>query len=271
MPIALLTDFGLKDAYVGTLKAVILDINPNVAVIDIAHDIPPFDRIHAGLLLYQAFRYFPLETIFVTVVDPGVGSARKPILIETEDYRFVGPDNGVFTMVLQEQKVKRAIHLTNQEYFLKPVSATFHGRDIFSPVAAHLAGGIPPEKFGTEISDYMKLPEFIPISKQGRIVGRVLSIDRFGNAITNLTRNLLQHHFPKLDFKTTVGARHAVPLRFFDHYAAIPSRHPALIFNSAGLLEIAANQASAAELLQVKSGDEVQLAIHPRLGYAPPQ
>ncbi len=176
-----MSDFGLKDAYVGILKGVIESIAPGTPVLDIAHDLPPFDRIHAGALLYQAYRFFPRKTIFVTVVDPGVGSERKPILVETENYFFVGPDNGVFTMVLAEEEVRRIFHLTNPNFFLPELSHTFHGRDIFAPVAAHLARGVDPARMGEEISDWVRLPEFSPGVGKDAIRGQVLSIDRFGN------------------------------------------------------------------------------------------
>lgn len=261
MPIALLTDFGLSDAYVGILKAVIYSIAPKTAVLDLAHELPPYDKIHAGLLLYQAYRYFPKKTAFVVVVDPGVGSARRPLLVQTKDYAFIGPDNGVLTMALEGQKINRIVHLRNEKYFLKPVSSTFHGRDIFAPVAAHLAKGVAAKKFGPETSSLLRLGAFLPEIDRKWIRGRVLSVDRFGSLLTNLRRDLLAKHFPKMDFR--VITREGIPaLRGVrKHYAEGASRQPLLLFSSADLLEIAVNQGSAARRLKLKAGDTVKIPL----------
>jgi len=259
VPIALLTDFGSSDGYVGILKGVLFKIAPNAAVIDLAHDIPAYDRIHAGLVLYRAHAYFPRKTIFLTVIDPGVGGPRKPILIETEDYFFIGPDNGTFTPALAEQKIKRIIHLTEQKYFLQPPSSTFHGRDIFAPVAAHLAQGLAPQSFGPELIAFERLAAFIPHFTHEQIRGQILSIDRYGNAVTNLSRPLIQRHFPSLQITVQVQEQHIQGIK--DHYAEADRSQPVALFGSSNLLEISVDQNSAAALLGLKRGDEVKVSL----------
>jgi S-adenosylmethionine hydrolase len=210
--------------------------------------------------LYQAYRYFPKKTVFVVVVDPGVGSKRKPILVETRDYFFVGPDNGVLTMALEEQRVRRVIHLTQAKYFLHPVSRTFHGRDIFAPVAAHLAKGVSPARFGKALSAYSKLPEFLPRVRSQEILGTILSVDRFGSALTNLRKDFLLKFFPQLDFRVFAGRRGSGPLHGVrTHYAEGSSGKPFLLFSSSDLLEICVNQGSAAALLKIKQGDSIRI------------
>ncbi len=262
MPIVLLTDFGSSDGYVGVLKGVIAKVAPHAQVIDLAHDLPPFDILNASLVLYQAYRYFPAGSIFVAVVDPGVGSERKPILVETENYFFVGPDNGIFTLALSEQKIRGIFHLKAEKYFLHPVSSTFHGRDIFAPVAAHLTHGVTLDQLGSPLTDYHRLPEWSPQMNEQEMAGQIVAIDWFGNAITNFKKPFLEKHFPDLDFTAVVGARHAVPLRGINtHYAEGKEGQPILLFNSANLLEISANRGSAAEILGLRRGDSVKILM----------
>src|SRR4030095_9968827 len=173
--------------YACVLKGVIHRISPETPVLDLTHEIAPFDIVQGGFALYQAYRYVPRQTIFVAVVDPGVGSERRPLLVQTENYYFIGPDNGLFTLVLHQEKIERIVHLTNPKYFLKSPSSTFHGRDIFAAAAAHLANSPLLENFCEEIDTYQKLSEFSPRVSGKEIVGVVISVDRFGNAITNLT------------------------------------------------------------------------------------
>jgi hypothetical protein len=259
MPIVLLTDYGNSDGYAGILKGVIARISPPCPVIDLTHEIAPFDIIQGGFVLYQSYRYFPRQTIFVAVVDPGVGGERKPLLIQTENYYFIGPDNGLFTLVLHTEKIERIVHLTNQKYFLKSPSSTFHGRDIFASVAAHLANGTVLENFGEEIETYQRLPEFSPRLSRKEIVGTVISVDRFGNVVTNLTRVLLAERFLDLEFSLKVGKRLVKEIK--THYAEGPPKKPFLLFGSSNLLEISVNQGSAAEVLGIQRGDEVKIKL----------
>jgi S-adenosylmethionine hydrolase len=257
MPIALLTDFGTSDSYAGVLKGVISRIAPSTPVIDLSHEIPPFDVVQGALVLYQAFHYFPEKTIFVGVVDPGVGGLRRPMLIQTKRYFFIGPDNGLFSLALSEEEVQQIIQLNNCDYFLKSPSHTFHGRDIFAPVAAHLSSGVAPIEFGPQVSGYEKLKDLEPQKEKDEIIGKILSIDRFGNAITNLRLPFLQEQLPNLSFSAEIGGKVLRELK--THYAEGESKEAFLLFGSTGLLEISVNQGSAAETLHLKRGDPIKI------------
>jgi len=259
MFIGLLSDFGLDDHYVGALKGVLARLAPNARVIDITHQIPPFDLVAGGLALYQAYSHFPRKSSFVAVVDPGVGGPRRPILVETQDYFFFGPDNGLLSMALAEQKIRRIVHLTQEKYFQKPLSATFHGRDIFASVAAHLAQGLSPEFFGPELTDYERLPAFNPSFDAKQVVGRILAFDRFGTAITNLSRSFLQRHYHRPLLRAQVGDKTLEGLK--NHYAEVAPGEILLLFGSGGLLEIAVREGSAASALGLQRGDPVRLAL----------
>jgi S-adenosylmethionine hydrolase len=259
MWIALLSDFGDADHYVGAMKGVLARLAPNARVVDITHRIPPYDRVRGGLALYQAYAQFPRKTVFVAVVDPGVGSARQALLVETQDYFFLGPDNGVLSMALAEQKIRRIVHLNNEKYFQTPVSATFHGRDVFAPAAAHLAQGLAPEFFGPELTDYRRLPDFVPTFDAKRLAGSILAFDRFGTAVTNLSRNFLQRHYHRAEWEVRAGGHELRGLR--SHYAEVAPGEPLLLFGSGGLLEIAVREGSAEEQLALKRGDPVLLPL----------
>lgn len=263
MQICLLTDFGLKDGYAGVLKAVISNIAPKTSIIDLSHEIEPYNILQAGFVLYQSYRYFPKETIFVAVVDPGVGSERKPILIKTKNYYFIGPDNGIFSLVLSEEKVEQIIHLQNPKYFLSSISSTFHGRDLFAPVAAHLSSGISCASFGQKIEEYQRLNYFFPIIKKKQIIGKVLSIDRFGNMITNLSKRFLEENFSDLDFALSIKGKKI--RKIYSHYAEAKKGEIFILFGSSGFLEIAMNQGSAAKFLKVKNGTQIVLNVLPKL------
>src|SRR5580693_4007821 len=183
--ITLTTDFGVSDHYVGAMKGVILSICPRAQIVDICHDVTPFQIAEGAYVIAQAYDCFPKKTVHLVVVDPGVGTARRPILVEAAGQYFVGPDNGVLSMVYSSGKHKVRL-ISNDLYFRQPVSATFHGRDIFAPVAAHVAAGIPPSRMGKPIDDYLR-PEFAKPRRSGERTwsGSVLKIDRFGNVVTN--------------------------------------------------------------------------------------
>ena len=189
MPIiTLLTDFGSQDYFVGAMKGVVLSVNPQAHIVDITHEIPPQD-IHAGAFnLLAAYKSFPAGTIHVAVVDPGVGSARRPILVDCGEQFFVGPDNGIFSWVCEREGNCRVFHLTNEKCFRHPVSATFQGRDVFAPVAAALSTGVAPEELGVAVEDLVQLESLRPKTAiKGATEARIIHIDRFGNCITNLT------------------------------------------------------------------------------------
>jgi len=210
----------------------------------------------------KSYRYFPKETIFVVIVDPGVGSDRKPILIQTENYYFIGPDNGIFSLVFSEEKIKQIIHLQNSKYFLDSISSTFHGRDIFAPVAAHLSSGISCASFGQKIEECQRLNDFFPIIKKKQIIGKVLSIDRFGNMITNISKRFLEKNLPNLDCLLSIKRKKI--RKIYSHYAEGKKGELFLLFGSSGFLEIAMNQSSAAKLLKVKNGTQIVLNVLPK-------
>lgn len=251
MVIALLTDFGTRDYFVGAMKGTILCVNENAKIVDITHDIAPQDIASASFTLRACYKSFPKKTIFVAVVDPGVGSARRAILVETGDYFFVAPDNGLLSFVFDEAKTFRVFELTNERYFAKNVSRTFHGRDIFAPVAAHLANGINSNKFGREITDFVRSKEISPRKFSGKTIeAEIIHIDRFGNLITNLKRENLP-----AKFCLQIDNRKIEKMQTF--FAEAEKNEIFMIFGSADFLEICAYKASAQDLLKIKTGEKV--------------
>jgi S-adenosylmethionine hydrolase len=257
--ITLTTDFGNSDHFAGTMKGVILGIQADARIVDITHDISPFEVTQAAFTIAQTYAYFPKGSIHVIVVDPGVGSARRPILAEMAGQFFVAPDNGVLSMIFEREK-SRVRHVTSERYFLKPLSRTFHGRDIFAPVAAHLASGVTPARFGKPIIDYFRLTLSKPARTGKRVwTGAILSADRFGNLITNLHID----EFPDVKtraFELNVGLEKVMrlALNFSD---ASPGELVAII-GSSGYLEVAANQSSAKKLLGCGAGSPVELTLY---------
>jgi S-adenosylmethionine hydrolase len=260
--ITLLTDFGTADYFVAAVKGVILGANPAARIVDITHDIPAQDIEAAAFTLLAAYSSFPPGTIHVAVVDPGVGSARRPILLKLSEQYFVGPDNGVFSYVCDKHEdsgeTAELFHLTNQKYFRHPVSATFHGRDVFAPVAATLSLGVKPAGLGTETVDFVRLTSLRPrTADDGKLTARIIHIDRFGNCITNLT----QHDLTAQMIAASVTLRiNGKSVKAFRNYFAekTGSREKLFaIWGSAGFLEIAATNESAAKLLNAKRGDAV--------------
>lgn len=246
--ITLTTDFGLDDFFVGAMKGVILSINPSITIVDITHTIRPHDIRDAAFTLAQAYGEFPSGTIHVVVVDPGVGSSRKPILLTTSRYAFIGPDNGVFSFIYAEEEIEHIIHITADQYFRQPISQTFHGRDIFAPTAAWLSKGIDPTCFGHPLTDVVKfdLPRPRAISPT-HIRGHVIHIDRFGNLITNLTSKDVPPEAARSGTRFIIND-HTI-IRFQSHFAEAPPGEPFAILGSTGRWEIAINQDSAAERL----------------------
>jgi len=258
MLITLTTDFGYRDPFVGIIKGVIAGVNPNARVIDLSHDIPPQDIMAGALVLRHSVRYFPRGTIHVAVIDPGVGGARRPLLIECDDNYFVGPDNGVLSLSLEGQQPQRITHLSNSAYHLQPVSATFHGRDIFAPVAAYLSLGIAAVAFGESVENIvqLKLPE--PERAARRICGEILYTDSFGNLFTNISEHdLTGWAAEKLTIKLGDIAVSGLAAR----YTAATAEEFVALINSWGLLEIALNKGSAQERTGAKVGDKVVLTL----------
>ena len=255
--ISLTTDFGTADHYVGTMKGVILGIAPDARIVDISHEVQPFEIASGAYLIAQAARWFPPKSIHVVVVDPGVGSARRPILMEAAGHYFIAPDNGVLSMILENEKVR---HITADRYLLQPLSNTFHGRDIFAPVAAHLAAGVPPSSFGKRIDDHVRLDFFRPRRTGKRVwTGVVLHIDRFGNLITNFHID----EFPDVntrEFQLNIGLEKLA--RLAPNFSEIPKGELTAIAGSSGYLEVVANQASAAKRLGCGTGAPVELILY---------
>lgn len=256
--ITLTTDFGLTDHFVGVMKGVILSICPVVQIVDIDHQVSPFEIPEGAFVIAQAFRYFPPGTVHVIVVDPGVGTARRPILAEAGGHLFIAPDNGVLSMIYAQEKHK-VRSVTASRYFLKTVSRTFHGRDVFSPVAAHLAAGVSPSKMGKVIDDYMRLHFEKPLRTARRgWTGAVLKIDRFGNLITNFA----VAEFPDLHqrtFEISIGLQTVG--RLAKNYSESAPGEVFAIEGSSGYLEISSSQASAAKILGCGVGAPVELRI----------
>jgi S-adenosyl-L-methionine hydrolase (adenosine-forming) len=262
-PIVTLTsDFGLNDHFVGTMKGVILNIAPEARIIDICHSVQPFDILDGALTIAQAYSYFPAGTIHVVVVDPGVGSARRPLVVSTEKHYLVAPDNGVLSLILDREERVKVRHITMQHYFLQPVSNTFHGRDVFAPVAGYLAKGVEGEKLGDEISDYVRFSAPKPKAAGEKTMrGVILKVDRFGNLVTNFKLEDVPSLFqtPPLPFKIVIGNREITELH--NTYSEALPNELFGILGSMGYVEIASSRASAAQLLGVGKGTEVHIVL----------
>ncbi len=257
--ITLTTDFGLADHFVGVMKGVICGILPAAHIVDISHEVTPFAVSEAAFLIVQSFPWFPAKTVHVVVVDPGVGTSRRPILVEAAGQYFLGPDNGALAMIYSRHP-SRIRHLTASRFFLPAVSQTFHGRDIFAPAAAHLAAGTPPAKFGKIITDYLR-PPFEKPQRTGRRAwtGVVLKVDRFGN----LTTNFHIEDFPAVrtgPFVMIPGV-HTIQ-RLVSSYAEGAPGEVVVIVGSSGYLEVATYQDSAARLLGCVAGTPVELSLY---------
>jgi S-adenosylmethionine hydrolase len=256
------TDFGLQDPFVGIMHGVVLSIHHESQVVDISHSVASYDVLDGAWTIAQAYRFFPPRTVHVVVVDPGVGSERRPILAETEDYIFVAPDNGVLSLVEAREQRFTVRHVTADRYFLQPVSQTFHGRDIFSPVAGWLSKGVDPSEFGPEISDYVKL-QFPAVERvaSNSLRGAVIRVDKFGNLITNLSESdvaaVLGATTPR--FELLISG--ASIKRIAHSYADGGEDEVFAIVGSSGYLEVASRQASAARKLQAGVGTPVGLVI----------
>jgi len=253
MIVALLTDFGTKDYFVSAMKGTILSINEQAKITDITHEIEPQDIKSASFILASVYQNFPSKTIFVAVVDPGVGSTRRAILVETDKYFFVAPDNGLLSFIFQQEQNFRVFELTNPQFFLPNVSQTFHGRDVFAPVAAWLSKGIEPKEFGSKINDFIKFknirPKYISVNL---LESEILHIDRFGNLITNLKREDVENDF-------TIEINGKIIEKYCDYYAEAETDEIFTIFGSAGYLEIVSYQNSAQDLLKVKTGEKIKV------------
>jgi hypothetical protein len=259
--ITLLTDFGTADYFVGAMKGAILSVNPAARIFDLTHEIPPHD-IHAGAFaLLASYTAFPPGTIHVAVVDPGVGSARRPLVASLGGQLFVGPDNGLFSYIYErERAAARVFHLTREEYFRQPVSHTFHGRDIFAPIASALSKGVAPDGLGEEITDYARLAPSLPVeSDDGSLEGSIIHIDRFGNCVTNFTREHLQPEMFERGARILINDDEIVAFHRYYAEAGATAGELFAIWGSAGFLEISANLDSAARRLQARRWQSIKL------------
>src|SRR5438067_6352376 len=256
--LALLTDFGTRDHYAGTMKGVALGICPDLTLVDVTHEVPPHDVVAGALELAACYKYFPTGTIFLVVVDPGVGSSRRGLAADTGDYKFVAPDNGVLTLVLDETPARKIVELTERRYARPTVSRTFEGRDRFAPAAAWLAKGVELSALGRPAGAVHRLEVPRPTATADALTGEVLRVDRFGNLITNIDRKTFQKlaHDASLDIR--IGP-HQVP-RVVSTYADAAPGEICALFGSTDHLEIAANGRSAAADLRVERGAPVQVA-----------
>ncbi len=263
--ITLTTDFGMSDAYAGVMKGVILSINPNARIVDITHDIPAQDIHEAAFLIHSAHRYFPQGTIHTLVVDPGVGSHRQAIVCQTQHALFVCPDNGILTYLLQETEnetapAKNTIAIQNPDYFLTEVSNTFHGRDIFAPVAAHLSLGVPLTNIGPSIQNPVQIPIQKPQRSINTLTGQIVKIDTFGNAITNISDSMLADFSHAAPYQ--INIRNTTIRHLKTTYANAKIGEPLAIIGSNGLLEIAVNGGSAKKTLGITQGDTLKIQKH---------
>lgn len=299
--ITLLTDFGSQDAYAGIMKGVIAGINPRANIIDICHNIPPQDIFNGAYLLSTSYKYFPKGTVHVAVVDPGVGSQRDIVCVEIREHLFLVPDNGLLSFVVQEERPKSIVRVTNDRYFLPSFSNTFHGRDVFAPVAAYLSLGIKPRQLGSKINQLKQLDIPRPeVKETGQLEGQIIYIDRFGNLITNITRALIEQHaskqkqnrgrwsgirsqrsevrsqipykvrktsknkmlLPWNTMETTLGKRKIMGLG--KTYMDAKPGDPLVLFGSAGFLEVSVNQGNARKYFSVDRGSKIRVEMgHP--------
>ena len=260
--ITLTTDFGLNDHFVGTMKGVILNIVPEAEIVDISHAVQPFDVLDGALTIAQSYSYFPTATVHVVVVDPGVGTARRPIIASSEQHHFVAPDNGVLSLIYAREERMHVRHVTSEHYFQHPVSHTFHGRDIFAPVGAYLAKRVDGEKFGEMVDDYVRFNAPRPKPVDARTMrGVVLKVDRFGNLITNITPQDVPMLFGQNPppFKIVVGKREIGEIK--STYSEGEPGEIFAILGSMGYVEISTNRGSAAQAIGVGKGTDVSIVL----------
>jgi len=260
--ITLITDFDTTDHFVGTMKGVIMNINPDVDIVDICHKVASYDIFDAAFTLAQSYRFFPPDTIHLVVVDPGVGTARRPLLVRTLAYKFVAPDNGVLSLIYEREENVEVRHITADHYFLNPVSNTFQGRDVFAPVVGWLSKGVDVDKFGDPITEYTKFASPKPKHVGDSLIkGVALRIDKFGNIITNLTPEDVPQLFAENPppFKIMINEQEVTRLNLA-YSMGKPSEVFAIV-GSSGYIEICTNRGSAAKILNVNRGVEVGVVL----------
>ncbi len=264
--IALLTDFGYKDPYVGLMKAVIYGINSEVNIVDITHDITSFSIQEASYILYVSYKYFPRGTIFLVVIDPGVGTKRRVLIIETNNYVFVGPDNGVLYQSALEDGIRNIIEVTNDKFFIKPTSNTFHGRDIFAPIAAYLSLGVDSNVFGKRISvdDIVKFELEVKELTGNKVCGKVLYIDKFGNVVFNIKfkeYDLSRYYRRAKIIMNGLDGKMKLVAKIGKSFGDVKPGEPVVYVNSFNFIELGINKGSAAKTYSLSIGDSVCLEL----------
>ena len=261
--ITILSDFGLRDEYVGVMKGAILSVCPSVSIVDITHQIDPQDIVQAACLIPYFYRFFPEGTVHLIVVDPGVGSERDILALNHNGHIFIAPDNGVLTLLMNRAKSDTIVGIRNADYYMKPVSATFHGRDIFAPIGAHIVNGIHLEELGTK-TDIAKLVHLqdlnCRISETGELVGKIIAIDRFGNLITNIdSKTLTEYCKTDPDNRLQIRIRSDLIVGLSKTYTDADLSSPLALIGSRNHLEIAVNGGSAQRHFKAHKGDVVRI------------
>lgn len=260
--IALMTDFGLRDSFVASMKGVILSICPDVNIVDLSHEVDSFDVMHGALLLSSSAKFFPDGTIFVGVVDPGVGTERRGIVVETRRHVAVGPDNGLFSLLIENEGIVGVYEIRDKSLLIDLPFETFHGLTVFAPVAAHIANGTPPSSVGPKIDDYVKMSLPRPQVCGSKISSIVLHIDRFGNIITGIPMETLRRMNMKQGAKLKLRAKNkTVEATLEKSYGYVPAGSFVFVIDSYGFLELAVNQGDAAKSLGLKRGDPIEIAL----------
>jgi S-adenosyl-L-methionine hydrolase (adenosine-forming) len=260
--ITLTTDFGLDDHFVGTMKGVMLNINPAAQFVDICHQIESYDILDGALTVGLSYSYFPPGTIHLVIVDPGVGSARRPIVARTSKYTFVAPDNGVLSLIYQRETGVEVRHASAEQYFLHPVSNTFHGRDIFAPLAAWLSNGVALEELGGVITDWVSLS--LPAPRRlnhSQVQGQVIKVDKFGNLVTNVAPEDAPELFSGSSAPFRITVQQQKITRLYSSYSMGGASELFAILGSSGYLEICRNLGSAADALHATRGTEVTIEV----------
>lgn len=256
--ITLTSDFGLQDHFVSVMKAVILGIHPESRLIDISHQIPAQDVMACAWVLRNSSMHFPPGTVHLVVVDPGVGTKRSPVAIKIGDQFFVGPDNGIFSLIADEYEYE-AYHLNNTAYWKPNPSNTFHGRDIFAPIAAHLASGVSISELGERIEELVTYRWATPIADKDGIQGWVLHIDNFGNLVTNISSQIIEEAIGGGSVKIYVG--NTILNQMVDTYGDVEDGEPAAYIGSTGMLEVAIAKGNASEMLGVVKGAQISIVL----------
>ena len=256
--ITLTTDFGLQDYYVSAMKAIIMGIAPDARIVDVSHDIPSQDIMAGSWVLKNSAMLFPKNSVHCVVVDPGVGTERNPIALRIEDQLFVGPDNGIFSL-LTEGKDFEAVRLTNKKYWGQKSSNTFHGRDIFAPVAAHLSTGVDLQELGDPVDELVNYRWAVPIADKDGVQGWVIHIDKFGNLVTNVSEELINEAIDGRSIKIYVG--NTILDEIVTTFGSVAEGEPAAFIGSSGMLEIGINKGNAKEMLGVQKGAQISLVL----------